>query len=180
MTPCSDDPCLHARVGELARAHTPALAAVARGEGLEGDAALDVVQDALHAFLLLPEARRLAGSDGARRFLVAMVRNGARNLRRRRFRAAPHVPAEDAALVGLHDAHDAEGALAAAETHAQLEGCVGRLGDVKRKVVTLRVLEEASAETVARELGLSEGHVAVLLHRAKKELHRCMTEGLGS
>jgi RNA polymerase sigma-70 factor (ECF subfamily) len=37
------------------------------------------------------------------------------------------------------------------------------------------MLEEASGGDVASKLGLEPGHVAVLLHRAKKELQRCMT-----
>ena len=46
--------------------------------------------------------------------------------------------------------------------------------DVHRHVVTLRVLEELSGDETAAELGLTAGHVAVLLHRARKQLERCM------
>jgi RNA polymerase sigma-70 factor (ECF subfamily) len=45
---------------------------------------------------------------------------------------------------------------------------------VHRQIVTLRVLEELSGEEAAKELGLTTNHVAVLLHRARKELERCM------
>jgi RNA polymerase sigma-70 factor (ECF subfamily) len=38
------------------------------------------------------------------------------------------------------------------------------------------MLEEASGAEVAATLELSPAHVAVLLHRAKKALLRCMTE----
>ena len=55
-----------------------------------------------------------------------------------------------------------------------MTGCMARLGDVHRQIVTLRVLEELSGEEAARELGLTTNHVAVLLHRARKELERCM------
>ena len=41
----------------------------------------------------------------------------------------------------------------------------------------LRMLEERPGEDVARALGISSGHVAVLLHRAKAALRTCMTEG---
>jgi RNA polymerase sigma-70 factor (ECF subfamily) len=45
-------------VSDLARAHTAALARVARAEGLQPDEALDAVQEAFHTFLLLPQAGR--------------------------------------------------------------------------------------------------------------------------
>jgi RNA polymerase sigma-70 factor (ECF subfamily) len=57
----------------------------------------------------------------------------------------------------------------------RLKGCVSRLSDVQRRVVTMRMLEELSGEDVARELSLRPDHVATLLYRAKKELLRCMS-----
>jgi RNA polymerase sigma-70 factor (ECF subfamily) len=42
-------------------------------------------------------------------------------------------------------------------------------------VVTLRLLEERPGEDVAAALGITPGHVAVLLHRAKQALRVCMT-----
>jgi RNA polymerase sigma-70 factor (ECF subfamily) len=42
-------------------------------------------------------------------------------------------------------------------------------------VVTLRMLDDLPGEDVARLLGVSAGHVAVLLHRAKARLLACMT-----
>jgi RNA polymerase sigma-70 factor (ECF subfamily) len=51
---------------------------------------------------------------------------------------------------------------------------MAQLGDVHRQIVTLRVLEELSGEEAARALGLTANHVNVLLHRARKELERCM------
>jgi RNA polymerase sigma-70 factor (ECF subfamily) len=37
------------------------------------------------------------------------------------------------------------------------------------------VLEELSGDEAAEALGVTPGHVAVLLHRARKQLERCMT-----
>jgi RNA polymerase sigma-70 factor (ECF subfamily) len=65
-------------------------------------------------------------------------------------------------------------ALDHAVTAVQLVGCMAQLGDVHRQIVTLRVLEELSGEEAARTLGLTPNHVAVLLHRARKQLERCM------
>ena len=61
-----------------------------------------------------------------------------------------------------------------AEMAAQLDGCMAELGDVHRRVVTLRLLDELSGPEVAEALGLTPGNVAVLLHRAKKQLERCL------
>jgi len=42
----------------------------------------------------------------------------------------------------------------------------------------MRLLQEQPGEDVATALGLSRGHVDVLLHRAKASLRVCMTERL--
>lgn len=72
---------------------------------------------------------------------------------------------------------DVEALINAAEEHVALLGCVGQLGRIQRHVVTLRVLEELTPEDTARELGLTSGNVAVLLHRAKKALLDCIEFG---
>ncbi|WP_395829608.1 RNA polymerase sigma factor [Archangium violaceum] len=56
----------------------------------------------------------------------------------------------------------------------KLRGCVNKLNQVQRHVITMRMLEEMTGAEVARELSLTPGHVAVLLHRAKAELQRCV------
>jgi RNA polymerase sigma-70 factor (ECF subfamily) len=57
---------------------------------------------------------------------------------------------------------------------------MAKLADGHRHVVTLRVLEELSGDEVARELGLTPGHIAVLLHRARAALAACMGDGVTS
>jgi RNA polymerase sigma-70 factor (ECF subfamily) len=167
-----DVPCCCADwIAGLARAHASRLAAVARREGLTAADALDAVQDAFHTLLARADADALRDRpDDAARMLVAIVRNAARNARRRHHRARPHVGVDDLAATDTPDA-----ALARAETTAKVAGCMASLGDIHRSVVTLRVLEELSGDEAARELGLTPGHVAVLLHRARKQLEQCMT-----
>lgn len=160
-------------VSTLARGHAGRLAAIARREGVGAADALDVVQDAFQVLIARPDAATLRDRPAdAVRVLSAIVRNGARNLRRRHHHARPHVELEDAPLVATTTAPDE--ALVNALTVAQLEGCMASLGDVHRHVVTLRVLEELSGDEAAVALGLTTGHVAVLLHRARKQLERCM------
>ena len=160
-------------VARLAAAHTKLLAGVARREGLDADDAFDAVQDAFHTFLEMPDAAALAGDvEGARALLITLTRNVARNLRRRHHRARPHDEVEAIGLAG--ELPEADALLAAAEQHVLFEGCMQKLSEVQRHVVTLRMLEEMSGADVAEALALTPGHVAVLLHRAKAELSRCV------
>jgi RNA polymerase sigma-70 factor (ECF subfamily) len=163
-------------VTRLVHAHRGHLVAVARREGLAGEDAFDAAQEAFTAFLILPRAQELVGSDWAEHTLVALVRNIARNARRLHVHARPHVT-EGAAVDALADgAPAADARIAAAEDRGRLARCVGRLGEVQRAVVTLRMLDDLPGDDVARTLGLKPGHVAVLLHRAKASLRDCMAE----
>jgi RNA polymerase sigma-70 factor (ECF subfamily) len=165
-------------VTRLVHEHRARLAGVARREGLAAEDALDCVQEAFQTFLGLPRARALVDSaDDSAALLTVLARNAARNRRRRRWLAAPHVR-DDATLDGIpDDGRSAEELLAGAAEVARLHGCVAGLGELQRKVVALRLLDEVAGEDVAQALGLSPGHVAVLLHRAKAQLRHCMICG---
>lgn len=160
-------------VSDLARQHTRALSRIARAEGLSPDDALDAVQEAFQTFLALPEARTLVGQEqDSRRLLSTIVRNAARNMRRRHHRARPHSDISSEELA--EDLPSVDSLLAAAEEHIRLMGCVNRLGEIQRHIVSMRMLEELGSAEVAASLKLSAAHVAVLLHRAKKDLNLCM------
>ncbi|MBV8758498.1 MAG: sigma-70 family RNA polymerase sigma factor [Deltaproteobacteria bacterium] len=155
-------------VARLARDHAGHLAAVARREGATAIDALDLVQDAFHTFLARPGSDALRDKpDDAARVLAAIVRNAARNARRRHHRARPHVELEEVAL-------PADDTLPDPLEHERLGRCMAKLGDIHRHVITLRVLEELSGDEAASELGVSPNHVAVMLHRARKQLADCM------
>ncbi|HSD86263.1 MAG TPA: sigma-70 family RNA polymerase sigma factor [Kofleriaceae bacterium] len=165
--------CCSDWVARLARDHAGRLAAIARREGVTPTDALDVVQDAFYTLLQRPDSRALRDRpEDAARVLSAIVRNAARNARRRHHNAKPHVDIDDAALT---TSSTPDTALDQALTAAALEGCMAKLGEVHRHVVTLRVLEELSGDEAAQALGVTPGHVAVLLHRARKQLEACMT-----
>ena len=165
-------------VGRLVHDHRQHLLGVARAEGLGPEDAFDAVQEAFGTFLTLPAARTLvAAHDDSRALLVVVTRNLARNRRRLAAVARPH-DSDPAALDALAaDAPTVEELLAAAEDEVRLRGCVQGLGEVQRAVVTLRMLDEVDGEDTARALGITPGHVAVLLHRAKANLLACMTKG---
>jgi RNA polymerase sigma-70 factor, ECF subfamily len=139
------------------------LVAIAAREGVAPADRLDVVHDAVLVLLGRPDL-----PDDT---LTAIVRNAARNHRRRHHRARPHVPIGD---VVLADANTPESAVERATAATQLACCMAELGEAHRHVVRLRLLEELSSAEAARALGLSAGHVAVLLHRARKQLAECM------
>jgi RNA polymerase sigma-70 factor (ECF subfamily) len=135
------------------------------------------VQDALCTWLREERTGTLPASPEARvATAFTMVRNAARNARRRHHRSKPHLTLNEdgvGALTG--DGPDPEALLAEAEETVRLRACVASLCAVQRAVVTLRLLEERSGEDVAEALGLSRGHVDVLVHRAKTSLRVCMS-----
>lgn len=143
---------------------------LAHDEGLQGEEALDVVQEAFLALV----SHHAEAPPNLRASLHHFTRNLARNRRRRHDRARPHSP--DGLEHLAAGADSAEDRLRAAEDRADVARCVARLADVQRAVVTLRLLDEVPGDDVARMLGLSPGHVAVLLYRAKAALARCLTE----
>lgn len=159
-------------VSRLVRAHRDHLLRVARREGLSSDEAFDAMQEALQSFLVLPQSRRVAErDDDARGLLSALVRNVARNRRRRYHRAREHLQLDEAAP---DEGPGADELLEAAQERMLLLGCMHQLGRVQKAVVTLRLLEGVSGIEAARTLKLTPGHVAVVLHRAKEVLRDCL------
>jgi RNA polymerase sigma-70 factor (ECF subfamily) len=171
-----DRPAFLAWVGRLVHHHRASLARVARREGLGPDDAFDAVQEAFRTFLTLPEADGLLDeADRSRKLLVTLTRNVARNRRRLHALARPHAT-DQGTLDGLPaGGATVEETIALAEEHIRLAGCLRTLAEAQRAVVTLRMLDEVPGEDAARVLGLTPGHVAVLLHRAKAHLLACMT-----
>src|SRR5215510_4055061 len=107
----------------LARDHAGRLAGIARREGISATDALDVVQDAFHTLLGRSDIADLRTRPrDAARLLSAIVRNAARNLRRRHHHARPHVDLDSAELAAVEPPADA--ALDQAATVVQLAGCL--------------------------------------------------------
>jgi RNA polymerase sigma-70 factor (ECF subfamily) len=155
-------------IADLAHDHVRRLAAIARREGAPADDALDIVQDAFFTLLARPDLEALRERPAEAAYVLSTItRNAARNLRRRHRNARPHVDIDAEPIAG----DDARGDILES---AQLAGCLAQLGEVQRRVVTLRVLEELSGDDAAAAVGLSPNHVAVLLYRARKELAACM------
>lgn len=160
-------------LGQLVREQRAALVRVAVREGLRPEEALECVQDALCTWIAQQRGAEVSGQAAWIATIKHMVRNAARNGRRRHYRLRPHLSIDDEHA--LADAtRGAQALLEAAETSLRLKVCVAQLREVERAVVTLRLLEEHSGEDVARMLELSRSHVDVLVHRAKATLRVCM------
>jgi RNA polymerase sigma-70 factor (ECF subfamily) len=163
------------KLTSVIRARRSDLVGLARAEGMTAEDAVDCLQEALCTLLdaagrgPLPEAE-----EDWSGLLAGMVRNAARNRRRRHFRSRPHDDLDDHPLPA-EDVPPADELVARAEEHVRLRACVAELCEIQRAVVTLRMLEEHPGEDVAQALGITAGHVAVLLHRAKAALRACMT-----
>jgi RNA polymerase sigma-70 factor, ECF subfamily len=164
-------------VTRLVLLHRRDLLGIARHQGLAAEDALDAVQQAFVTFLRLPHARALTDEEeDSRKLLTVLVRNEARNGRRRHHRSRPHLGAPAAIEELDAGAPSVEALITAAEAHVTALGCIDRLGEVQARVVTLRLLDELPGEAVAEQLGLTANHVAVLLHRAKQQLRECIDE----
>jgi RNA polymerase sigma-70 factor (ECF subfamily) len=162
-------------VTQLVHAHRGRLARIVQREGVRAGDALDCVQDAFLSFLTLPQARLLVGlPEDSAKLLAILARNIARNRRRRHDYAKPHVVDEELVLRLPSDAASSDEVVARAEQHALTLGCMVTLNEVQRAVVNLRLIDEIPGEDVARQLGTTSTHVAVLLFRAKQRLQRCL------
>jgi RNA polymerase sigma-70 factor (ECF subfamily) len=162
-------------VGALVRSHRGALVRAAMAEGLLAQEALDAVQDAFATFIQRREWRGLPrDTDDAPKLLTTLVKNHARNLRRKHSRKDEGMDA----LTGNAEVDTAwrqlDELMVEAEEHLKLTGCIATLKEVQRTIVTARFFEGASGLEVADEMGITPGNVAVILHRAREQLRGCL------
>ena len=165
------------RLLQAAKTQRGALAAVARHEGLSPEDAVDCVQEGLCTLLDLVRAGQIETVTDPVPMLSTIVRNAARNQRRRHFRSRPHDPIDELELASQDRVFPDE-LMARAVEQVRLRACVAELCEIQRAVVTLRILEERPGEDVAELLGITKNHAAVLLHRAKTSLRACMTTAM--
>ncbi len=148
---------------------------IARREGLSAEDALDVVQDAFITLFEIPQGRQVAEQpDDLAKLLVVLVRNTARNKRRRHYLKKVHIGDTETLNSLPTDEPSVEELVRAAEEHVAIQGCLQKLKEVQHNVVRLRMLEDIPGEKVAEMLQISPENVAVLLFRAKKALKSCL------
>jgi RNA polymerase sigma-70 factor, ECF subfamily len=161
-------------VALLVHAHRGSLLGYARRRGFDAEDALDAVQDSFISFLKLPEARHIANvEEDSLKFLTVILRHNLQNRSRlsgRRARALALAEPTEADWV------TSDSLIAQAEELSRVHGCIALLARLQRQVVMLSLLDERPREQVARLLGISEGHVRVLLHRARAHIRACGAE----
>jgi RNA polymerase sigma-70 factor, ECF subfamily len=161
-------------VENLAREQTDGLVAVALHAGLSADDAIDAMREAFTTFLSVPQARTLAEHrEDTGTVLAVLLRHAVRHLHRQS-PLAQTSPAPEQVM--LDDTPSVATLIAAAEQHLVMLDCVRKLAEIQRSVVELRMIEEISGSEAARPWGLRPDAIAGMLHRAKAELQRCLTE----
>jgi RNA polymerase sigma-70 factor (ECF subfamily) len=63
---------------------------------------------------------------------------------------------------------------------ARLKGCLGKLQQTSRTLVTFRYQELMRVDEIAQRMGQSTTWVATTLFRIRESLRRCLTEGAGA
>jgi RNA polymerase sigma-70 factor (ECF subfamily) len=139
----------------------------------DDDAACDLVQQVM--LLTIEKLRQgsVREADSIASFILGVSRTVANDLRRRerrreRLREAfidPRMFAAPAADTAL----DLD----------RLEACLARLAERERMVLLLTFYAERTASDVGRELGLTNGNVRVIRHRAVDRLRACVMTGEG-
>ncbi len=163
-------------VAVLVHEHRARLLAYARNRGLDAEEALDAVQESFLSFLRLPEARAIANaSEDSSKLLTVVLRHNLQNRQRKRSRHARARLLLEAGMV-TEDTTTSEELIARAEELGRVQGCILRMARLQRQVITLSLLDEQPREAVAKVLGISDGYVRVLLHRAREHLRHCTYE----
>ena len=155
--------------GELYRRFAPRVRLYGLRHLRDEDAAQGLVQQVM---LLTIEKLRdgsIRDVDQIASFILGVTRTMAKDLRRlewrrEKLRAAFMVP----------DMVEAPVRQATLDVD-RLETCLARLAERERMVVLLTFYAERTAGDVGKELGLKEGNVRVIRHRAVERLRTCMT-----
>jgi RNA polymerase sigma-70 factor (ECF subfamily) len=155
--------------GELYRRFAPRVRLYGLRHLRDEDAARDLVQQVMLLTIEKLRSGSVREADRIASFVLGVSRTMAKDLKRlegRRGRLrdsfmAPHnveAPAGDATL-------DVD----------RLEQCLARLAERERVVVLLTFYAERTASEVGKELGVKEGNVRVIRHRAIERLRTRMT-----
>jgi RNA polymerase sigma factor (sigma-70 family) len=159
----------------LLRACVPVAAGAARRQGVPPDRIEDVVQD-----VLLTIHRARATYDPRRPFLPwlrAIAQRRAIDSLRRRYRQAPEIHDEDAAMAAAAEPQDTGDILDQAGQARMLADAVATLPPGQRQAVELLALQERSLEEASGQTGRSKVALKVNLHRGIAALRRRLAEG---
>jgi RNA polymerase sigma-70 factor (ECF subfamily) len=140
----------------------------------DAQAAADLVQQVLMLTLERLRAGKLRDAERLVSFVFGTCRMMVLELRRTSFRRER--------LLDLYagDVPMADPAASPRLDHARLAGCLERLPERERSVLVMTFYDDQPAREVGAALGLTEGNVRVIRHRALERLRDCVTGGVAS
>ena len=154
---------------ELYRRFAPRVRLYGRRYLRDEEASRDLVQQVMLLTIEKLRAGSVRDVEQIASFVLGVSRTMAKDLRRREWRREK-----------LREAFTAPDMVEAPAGDAtfdvdRLETCLGRLAERERMVVLLTFYAERTAGEVGKELGVKEGNVRVIRHRAVERLRTCMT-----
>lgn len=156
---------------ELYRRFAPRVRLYGRRHLRDEDAACDLVQQVMLVTIEKLRQGSVRDVDQIASFVLGVSRTLVKDLRRlewRREKLREVFMVPDVIEAPMGDAvFDVD----------RLETCLARLADRERMVVLLTFYAERTAGDVGKELGIKEGNVRVIRHRAVERLRTCMTSG---
>ena len=133
------------------------------------DAARDLVQKVLLVTIEKLRAGSVRDPDQIASFVLGVSRTIAKDVMRREWRREK---LRDAFMIPDMVEAPARDAMLDID---RLEICLSRLAERERAVVLLSFYAEKTASDIGKELGVKEGNVRVIRHRAIEHLRACMT-----
>ncbi|HEX5659703.1 MAG TPA: sigma-70 family RNA polymerase sigma factor [Polyangiales bacterium] len=148
--------------GQLVRELSPMLVATAQRAVHRREDAEDMVQEMWLS--ALTSAGKFEGRSSARTWLHAILRRRIADSFRR---VRPSTPFEDEQHV---PDEDSEEQLQSRELAALALRMVPELGELERQALALCALDDLDRDQACAQLGITRGHLRVVLHRARKRL----------
>jgi RNA polymerase sigma-70 factor (ECF subfamily) len=158
----------------LCEEFTPRIRVFARRHLRDPQAVDDFIQEILLIVIEARRAGRIEQPDRLGAFVAGVcrvtLRDTWRNARRRADLLARYGP-DLVSDVGMPDHEHLDA--------ARLEQCLEKLGEKERRVVVLTFYGGKDAREIAAALGLSDGNVRVVRHRALTRLQECVGDAAG-
>lgn len=157
--------------GELYRRFAPRVRLYGLRHLRNEEAARDLVQQVLLVTIEKLRDGSVRDADRIASFVLGTSRTMARDLKRQERRR--DMLREMFIAPAAFTVHAGESTL----DLDRLEACLAKLAERDRLVVMLTFYAERTATEVGRELGVSEGNVRVIRHRAVQRLRACVMSG---
>jgi RNA polymerase sigma-70 factor (ECF subfamily) len=160
---------------ELARRHRGSAYVLALQLLGNRDDALDVAQEAMLRFFA--SLRRMTRGRAVRPWLLAIVRNQARDFwRRQRVRRVESIDADDLVSQMADTGPNPEEAAGQAELRRRVWRAIAALSADHREILVLRDFHGLSYDELAQALGIPIGTVMSRLHAARQRLRSRLTQ----